>query len=871
MSEAAAASEAPLRKGRAEELIAKLLEPRVLGPVIGAALVVLALVVVHQISGAVHLSEIRQALRASDPTIIAQAVGLTLISFVAMSLYDVMAVHRVAPGRVPLSLAAFAGLVGYSISNAIGFHVFVGGPVRYRIYQSAGLDAADVGRIVGVSFLTFTSGIIAVLGIALLIDPVGLPFLKAISPATDRLIGLAILLALAGTLAWLAMAPRQVTLLSWRLPLPSARSAAAQILIGVVDIGAAAAVLYVLLPPDIAPGFAVFLLLFVAAITAGIISHAPGGIGIIEATMLVGLGAGTRPDVIAALVAFRLIYYVIPLACAGVALVGLEVYRARHGVKALSGGAVALSRRIVAPVAAALVFLGGVVLLLSGNLPAVDNRIDSLSDVVPLPFAEASHLAASLVGLLLIILARGLYRRIALARVASIALLVAGAVFSLLKGIDWEEASILLFVAGILLAYPKVFYRKGDWRSFRPTPTWLALIVIVLGSLTLVGMLAYRHVDYAASLWWDFAWNGDASRFLRATLALTIVAAAIAVDALVNRPHVAVHGTTDIPDAVRDVLDTTSHTTGNVALLGDKKFLVAPDDDAFLMYGVAGRSWITMGDPVGDAEAAKGLIWQFAERADRTGARPVFYSISPTYLTTCLDLGLAILKIGEVARVDLTTFSLEGASRQDFRYADKRATREGLEFSIIPKAEVPGVMDELQAVSDAWLGTKAGREKGFSLGRFDPEYLAEFDCAVLKKDGAIVAFANLWRSGDKNELSIDLMRYRHGVSKILMDALFARLLLYGKSEGYSWFNLGAAPLAGLADHPLASTWNRLGTFVYRRADEFYNFEGLRTFKQKFEPVWTPQYLACPNGLAIPQVLIDVTNLISGSPIRILKR
>jgi phosphatidylglycerol lysyltransferase len=104
-----------------------------------------------------------------------------------------------------------------------------------------------------------------------------------------------------------------------------------------------------------------------------------------------------------------------------------------------------------------------------------------------------------------------------------------------------------------------------------------------------------------------------------------------------------------------------------------------------------------------------------------------------------------------------------------------------------------------------------------------------------------------------------------------MDALFAYLLLYAKAEGYRWFNLGAAPLAGLADHPLASTWNRVGTFIYRRGDEFYNFEGLRAFKQKFDPVWTPQYLACPGGLAMPQALIDITSLISGSPMGLLQR
>jgi len=177
----------------------------------------------------------------------------------------------------------------------------------------------------------------------------------------------------------------------------------------------------------------------------------------------------------------------------------------------------------------------------------------------------------------------------------------------------------------------------------------------------------------------------------------------------------------------------------------------------------------------------------------------------------------------------------------------------------------------LRAVSDAWLRRKVGHEKGFSLGRFDERYLAEFDCAVMRRGGTIVAFANIWRGAGRHEISVDLMRYMPGVSKVMMDALFAQLLLYGKGEGYRWFSLGAAPLAGLSDHPLASTWNRIGTFIYRRGDEIYNFEGLRAFKEKFSPTWTPQYLACSGGLAIPQVLFDVASLMAGGPIGILKR
>jgi phosphatidylglycerol lysyltransferase len=397
-------------------------------------------------------------------------------------------------------------------------------------------------------------------------------------------------------------------------------------------------------------------------------------------------------------------------------------------------------------------------------------------------------------------------------------------------------------------------------------------MTIVVGAFTLVGLLAYRHVEYQSDMWWDFAWDADAPRFLRATVAIAIVAAAISIDALMHRPAPAPKSDKPpIPDAVRRVLETSAGTNGCVALLGDKSFMVSDSERAFLMYAVSGRSWITMGDPVGDPGPGRALLWQFVEAADRAGARPVFYAVQPDFLTTYLDMNLAILKIGENARIDLTGFSLAGASRQSLRYAEGRATREGLVYSVIPKAEVPGALPDLRAVSDEWLVHKQGKEKGFSLGYFDDAYMKEFDCAVLKKEEQIVAFANLWRSGDRDEFSVDLMRYRSGVSKVLMEAFFAHLLLYGKAEGYKWFNLGAAPLAGLSDHPLASTWNRVGTFIYKRGDEFYNFEGLRAFKQKFDPVWTPQYMACPRGLAMPQILLDVTTLISGGPMGIFKR
>ncbi|MHC0053994.1 phosphatidylglycerol lysyltransferase domain-containing protein [Actibacterium sp. D379-3] len=521
-----------------------------------------------------------------------------------------------------------------------------------------------------------------------------------------------------------------------------------------------------------------------------------------------------------------------------------------------------LSGRIAPYLIAALVFLGGLVLLLSGALPETSWRTALLRDALPLPFAEASHLSASLAGLALIVLSRGLALRMAQARLAATAVLLAGAVFALAKGLDWEEAALLVLVAAALFAARKTFYRRGDWRSFRPGAGTLILIGITLGAVTLIGFLGYRNVDYRTELWWSFAWHGDAPRFLRATFALTIAAAALALDALINRPLHAPPRPAPVPDAVRKLLADCPESSRQLALLGDKQFLVSPDEDAFLMYAVSGRSWVCLGGPVGATEAGTALIWDLAERADRVGGRPVFYGVSAARMTQLLDLGHAILKTGELARIDLAAFSLEGSQRKDLRYARSRATRDGLVFGILPRAEVPANIDALRTVSDTWMDSRKGNEKSFSLGRFDPGYLAEFDLAVLRHEGRIVAFANLWRGAHDEEIAIDLMRYLPGISPVMMDALMTETILYGQSQGYRWFNLGAAQLSGLSRHPLAPVWSRIGTLIYRRGDEFYGFEGLRAFKQKFGPVWTPQYLTCPGGMSIPRVLVDVTLLIS---------
>src|SRR5262249_11701293 len=216
--------------------------------------------------------------------------------------------------------------------------------------------------------------------------------------------------------------------------------------------------------------------------------------------------------------------------------------------------------------------------------------------------------------------------------------------------------------------------------------------------------------------------------------------------------------------------------------------------------------------------------------------------------------GLTLLKLGQEGRVPLPDFTLEGRGGETPRWAHRKSANEGYRFEGVPGGAGPPLLPPLQQISDASLAPKSAREKGVSLGFYDEGYLKRFPVALIRKEEKIVAFANLWRGAEGEEISIDLMRHLPDVGSIVMDYLFLELMLLGKAEDYRWFNLGMAPLAGLENRALAPLWSRLGSMVFRHGEHFYNFQGLRQYKEKFDPVWSPRYLATPAGLVMPRVL-----------------
>lgn len=842
-----------------------------LAPLAAALFFGLALWVLHDALRHHRYQDIVAALAGLPPPRLALAVLLSAAGYVVLTGYDLLGFRSIGrplrPGRIMLG-----SFVGYALGHNFGHTLFAGAAARYWIHASFGVAAADVARVVVFCSLGFWLGYLGLGAAVFLIAAPPVPAALGLPWATLRPLGIAFLVPLAAYGLLVARHAR-LRLGGWEFPLPTARLAAGQVLIGILDLLCVATTLWVLLPPVPALAYPQFLAIFLLALAAGAASQVPGGLGVFESAILLLLPVQARSaEVVAALVAFRGIYYLAPLLLA-IALVGLRAAAANIGrLRTLSGRLGAFGAAAVPHVLAIAVFVAGALLLFSGALPAAAGRLGWLTRLLPLPLIEASHFLASLVGMLLLLLARGLQRRLDAAYVLTLALLGAGIVLSLAKGVDYEEALVLAAVLVALAPCRSRFYRRASLFAASFTWGWVTSIAIVLAGALWLYAFAFKHVEYANELWWQFALHAEASRALRATVGAAGLGVLFAAARLLGPAglRIAPAGEAELERA-RPVIECCPWTYASLAYRGDKALLFDAAGTAFLMYARRGRSWIALGDPVGPREQAAELAWRFRDLCDRHGGWPVFYEVSADNLDLYLDLGLTLIKLGEEARVDLTGFDLSGPSRAGLRQACSRIARLGYRFEILPREAVPAALPQLARVSDAWLARKTTREKGFSNASFDPAYLRRFPVAVIRNDAEIVAFANLLLGAGSEELSIDLMRHLDSAPNGTMDCLFAQLMLWGRGRGYRWFNLGMAPLSGLSARTGAPLWHRFGGLVYQYGDHFYSFHGLRRYKQKFGPVWTPRYLAAPGGLLLPAVLLDVTACVSGGFAGILVR
>jgi phosphatidylglycerol lysyltransferase len=805
----------------------------------------------------VHYTKVLAAIDSTPTPDITCAVLFTALSFLALTRYDASALRYVG-AKVGESTVLLTSFVAYALSNTIGLGPLSGGVVRMRLYSTAGVEPPLIARVIVFNAAAFGLGMLPFGALGLFWGAHDVAPMMHTRDWVLRVLAVAMLLAMGGFLWLCSKRAAEGPGARWRAQLPPLELALKQLAISAVELTLSAAVLWVLLPQGRIP-FPAFIAFYAIAIVAGILTHVPGGIGVFETVMLLAAGTGVPRDaMLAALLLNRGIYYVLPMIVATGMLI---VYELRSSVVAPVGR---MAVRLSPSLMAGLTLIAGVWLIVSGVTPFTQDAREILATLhVPLPVVEASHFVGSVAGLGLVLVARGLLHRLDVAWWIASGLTVVAAILAIPKGIALHEAAMLLSLLTLLVISRRQFDRRSSFLAQHLEPEWLVALGGVIIACAWVLFFAYKEVAYSNTLWWEFELDGQAPRSLRALMAVALLALGYGLWQLLRPPAGDLAGTTpEELERAAAIIRANPSSDACYALVGDKHLMFSKSGRSFLMFGKQGRSWVGLFGPFGDPREFPDMVWRFIEMATDHGGRAAFYHVRPTALPLFLDCGLHLFKLGEHAHVELPHFSLKGAARANLRSGVNRGEREGLFFEVLTPARVTEALPELRAISDAWLGEERG-EKGFSVGRFDADYLGRLSMAVVRREGRIIAFANLLTTDLKEEVSIDLMRYGPDAPPGTMDFLIARICLHLQTEGYQRFGLGMSPMAGMAERSGAPKWQRIARLVFEHGDRFYNFRGLRSFKDKFEPVWEARFLAAPRGLATAFILADVTTLIGG--------
>lgn len=819
----------------------------------------------------VDIQTVAAQIRATPLNVIGLALLATFAGYLCLAGYDWSALHHIGK-PLPPPVVLSGGFLAYAFGNTVGLTAVSGGAVRWRLYSGLGLDGYDIAAVSTFTAVAFGTAATLVGLVALAVHPAALASVLPLQVGHVRLLAIAATLMILLPLLWASITQRRLKLGRFTLRAPRPGILALQMLISLGDITFSALALYVLLPVGAGPDFLTFLTIFAAATMAGVVSHVPGGVGVFETIIVAALPAGLGVDKIAAaLLLYRLIYFFVPFALALVLLSLFEAWRAlgghgRHARLDRMFAATEPAFRAVEPAApfllAIMVFGSGMWMSLAALLPPVTEAAEAAEALFPLAFIEGSALLASALGALMIVLSLGLVRRSLGALWLTIAAMLTGAVIALLQRTEIEQAVTLLIGVAILWPFRRAFHRRSMLTHSALTPGWVALLLAAVLSVGFVLFFAHKSTPYAHELWWQFAADANAPRALRSGLLVSLTLGAASLLMLLRTPRFRPQA----PDAatvaaVRRIIAASGEADTGFALTGDKKIMLSDDRQAFIMFGVSGASWLALGGPIGAANAAEEVAFSFVDAARRSGARPVFYQVGPDAVPLMLDLGMTLHKMGEKALVDLTGFSLQGADRKRLRTAHARAGRDGLTLQIALPPHDAALLEELREISDAWLACKKSREKSFSVGRFDADWLNLWPVALVRCHGRLVAFANILVTEDGLDGSIDLMRHAGDTPGGTMEFLFTELMLQLKDRGFTRFSLGMAPLSGLSTERNGPLWERFGALIYRHGGAFYNFEGLRTFKSKFAPSWQPHYLATPSGLPPLLPLADAARLI----------
>lgn len=514
----------------------------------------------------------------------------------------------------------------------------------------------------------------------------------------------------------------------------------------------------------------------------------------------------------------------------------------------------------------------GLVNVFSVTTPALHDRLTLLRAWLPLEVRFGSHLAATLSGFALILLAASLWRRKRTAWSLTIVLLIVSAFGHLFKGLDYEEAGLAVGLALWLLRLRGAFQARSDRPSVRHA---LCVLAVALVFTLTYGVLGLAFLDHHFSVNFDLAQAArqvalmftlfDApgvvpttpfgSYFVDSIYVVAAVTMGYALLRLMTPVLVRAPASPAERVRAREIVEAHGKTSlAWFALADDKSYFFSPGG-SIVAFVVRRGVCLALGDVIGPPEDVSDALAGFCEFCARNDWRPALVATEPDALPQYRAAGFDALCIGHEAIIPLADFSLAGGHNKDVRGRVTRLRRLGYSAHLHAPPLTDMFLEELRTVSDAWLDMVGGMEQSFSMGAFEEDLLRHCPVMALHgPDGAVCAFANLYPEFRRNEATVDLMRRQVGENGV-MEMLVVSLLEWARDTGYDSFNLGLSLLGGIGGQRSDPATERALHRLFERSPQFYNFKGLHGFKAKFHPQWSPRYLIHPGAASLPTITL----------------
>ncbi|MCE5299500.1 MAG: phosphatidylglycerol lysyltransferase domain-containing protein [Spirochaetia bacterium] len=764
-----------------------------------------------------------------------------VMSYFFLIFYDYLGTKHL---KHPLSFkkCAAASFTSNAFGNSLGLSLLSSSAVRLRLYSLWNFSAGEIASLIAFCGVSGVTGFLALSGIMLF--PGVWP--QGTSTAMKYFTfggGITALLLLSAYLGWAVFSRHSFNIFGWRLDPPGAAIASGQISFSLLEWLCCAASFYVLLPGD-GPPAGLFLASYVTAEFLGVISNIPGGLGVFDAAAisLLSFDRGSNSGVVGAVILYRIIYYLMPLA------ISYFVYGA---AEASGRGPVLLKRvrglgRFVSStptnLISSLVFIAGATAMLIACLPPAGSKTLALAGIMPGWTDTPLRIMCVLCGAALMAISRPLQKLLLPACKLTAFLLSVCAALLLASGFSYKTASCILLLLLALYLYRDNFYRNTGLFSERPTrgiyfaAVTVAVMCAGFSSLTHTGICLPAIFACAAVIPWPVIY-----------IFIPFKPLAHTADRF------------DIASAAPIAL-ASGDTLAQLVMSGDKKILFSYSRSSFIMYAQCGPHFVALGDPFGPYAESEELIWKFRRMARGVKGNPVFFNISNRYLHYYRDSGLGIYKIGEEAKTALASYPQD--RRKDTGLASTAAhyRSRGFKFNVYPPGLNTAIIKDAAAVSEDWLDARNIREPGFISGYYNPEYLKRFHIASVYRDGRMTAFANILASGDMEEITVDMLRYSRGLDDSIEDYMNYMILLWGKENHYAFFNLGLTPLGSPEFGAYSPPSDRAGAALFNYGSRFHNARALRAEREKFSPVWHPRYIACSSFLDVPSIFSEIAIL-----------